>query len=45
MRADGTSQWAFDAKPVYTFIRDGEGTATGDGMGGAWHLLSSTPGG
>ncbi len=45
MRADGTSQWAFDAKPVYTFIRDGEGTATGDGMGGAWHLLPSTPGG
>ena len=42
-RADGSMQWAFDAKPVYTFIRDSEGTATGDGMGGVWHLLPATP--
>jgi predicted lipoprotein with Yx(FWY)xxD motif len=38
-RADGTAQWAYEGKPVYTFVRDTEGTATGDGMGGSWHLL------
>lgn len=43
-RADGTPQWAFAGKPVYTFVRDTESTATGDGMGGgAWHLLPTTP--
>lgn len=42
-RPDGASQWAFDGKPVYTFVRDTEGTATGDGMGGAWHLLPTAP--
>lgn len=42
-RPDGASQWAFDGKPVYTFVRDTEGTATGDGMGGVWHLLPTTP--
>lgn len=41
-RSDGTSQWAFEKKPVYTFVRDSNGTATGDGMGGSWHLLPST---
>jgi predicted lipoprotein with Yx(FWY)xxD motif len=38
-RPDGSSQWAYEGKPVYTFVRDTEGTATGDGMGGSWHLL------
>ena len=38
-RADGSSQWAVDGKPVYTFVRDTDGTATGDGMGGAWHVV------
>lgn len=42
-RADGTSQWAYEGKPVYTFARDTEGAATGDGMGGVWHLLPATP--
>lgn len=43
VRGDGTLQWAFDSKPVYTFVRDSEGTPSGDGMGGVWHLLPSTP--
>lgn len=38
-RADGSSQWAVDGKPVYTFVRDTGTTATGDGMGGSWHLV------
>lgn len=38
-RADGSRQWAYKGKPVYTFSRDTEGRATGDGAGGAWHLL------
>ena len=42
-RPDGAAQWAFDGKPVYTFVRDTEGNATGDGMGGVWHLLPTTP--
>lgn len=42
-RPDGSSQWAYEKKPVYTFVRDSEGVATGDGMGGVWHLLPTTP--
>jgi predicted lipoprotein with Yx(FWY)xxD motif len=38
-RPDGSSQWAIDGKPVYTFVRDSGTTATGDGMGGVWHLV------
>lgn len=42
-RADGSGQWAYEGKPVYTFVRDPDSTATGDGMGGIWHLLPTTP--
>lgn len=42
-RPDGTPQWAYDGKPVYTFVRDTESAATGDGMGGVWHLLPTAP--
>jgi predicted lipoprotein with Yx(FWY)xxD motif len=41
-RPDGSSQWAYDKMPVYTFVRDSGSTATGDGMGGVWKLLPST---
>lgn len=41
-RADGTSQWAYDGKPVYTFIRDTDSKANGDGMNG-WHALPTSP--
>ena len=42
-RPDGSPQWAFDGKAVYTFVRDTNSTATGDGMGGVWHLLPTAP--
>ena len=39
-RADGTAQWAYHGKPLYTFVKD---TKAGDTMGdgflkGAWHI-------
>jgi predicted lipoprotein with Yx(FWY)xxD motif len=42
VRGDGVRQWAFDRRPVYTFARDRESMATGDGIGGVWHLLPTT---
>ncbi|MBW8785073.1 MAG: hypothetical protein JF593_10630 [Novosphingobium sp.] len=42
-RADGSGQWAFAGKPVYTFVRDHDSTASGDGMAGVWHLLPTFP--
>lgn len=44
-RADGSHQWAFGGKPVYTFAHDEGSVAKGDGMGGMWHLLPVTPAG
>ena len=37
-RDDGSMQWAYDGKPLYTFIKDkAPGDKTGDGlMEGAW---------
>ncbi|MCI0992849.1 hypothetical protein HNO91_09395 [Pseudomonas corrugata] len=37
-RDDGSMQWAYDGKPLYTFIKDkAPGDKTGDGlMDGAW---------
>lgn len=43
-RPDGTMQWAYDGKPVYTFVRDTDSKANGDGMNG-WHVLPTTPAG
>jgi predicted lipoprotein with Yx(FWY)xxD motif len=39
-RDDGSSQWAYDGKPLYTFVRDTKaGEMTGDGlMEGAWKV-------
>lgn len=42
-RTDGSGQWAFDGKPVYSFVRDTSSVPSGDGMGGVWHLLPTTP--
>jgi len=39
-RDDGSAQWAVKGKPVYTFAKDTAGKATGDGMGGVWHLVA-----
>ena len=38
-RTDGTAMWAYDGKPVYTYIKDQKtGDATGEGAGGVWHV-------
>ncbi len=37
---DGKDMWAYDGKPVYTFIKDKKpGDVTGDGVGGIWHIV------
>ena len=39
-RTDGTMQWTYDGKPMYFFAGDSaKGDATGDGMGGVWHVI------
>jgi predicted lipoprotein with Yx(FWY)xxD motif len=41
-RDDGSKQWAYKGKPLYTFARDAKaGDTTGDGVGGSWH--NATP--
>ena len=39
-RDDGHMQWAYDGKPLYTFVMDKQaGDKTGDGkMDGAWKV-------
>lgn len=39
-RDDGSKQWAYKGKPLYTFAKDTKpGDITGDGfLNGAWHL-------
>ncbi|WVC69178.1 hypothetical protein PCP57_04840 [Pseudomonas aeruginosa] len=38
-REDGTQQWAYYGKPLYTFIQDKKpGDKNGDGKMGAWHV-------
>ena len=37
-RDDGSMQWAYDGKPLYTFVKDkAAGDKTGDGMKDVWH--------
>ena len=39
LRADGTAQWAYKGKPLYTWIKDGKpGDRTGDGVNNAWRI-------
>jgi predicted lipoprotein with Yx(FWY)xxD motif len=41
-RTDGTKQWAYDGKPLYTFIEDKKaGDMTGEGKGGVWHVAKA----
>lgn len=41
-RTDGTKMWAYDGKPLYTFIKDkAKGDVTGEGVGGVWHLAKA----
>ncbi len=38
-RDDGAMQWAYDGKPLYTFIKDKTaGETTGDGVKDVWHV-------
>ena len=38
-RTDGTMMWAYDGKPLYTYVKDQKaGDVTGDGAGGVWHI-------
>jgi predicted lipoprotein with Yx(FWY)xxD motif len=38
-RTDGTKMWAYEGKPVYTYVKDMKpGDVTGDGAGGVWHV-------
>jgi predicted lipoprotein with Yx(FWY)xxD motif len=38
-RYDGTRQWAYRGRPVYTLYHDDPAAPIGDGEGGVWHLL------
>jgi predicted lipoprotein with Yx(FWY)xxD motif len=38
-RADGTKQWTYKGKPLYTFSKDAAaGDVAGDGVKGVWHI-------
>jgi predicted lipoprotein with Yx(FWY)xxD motif len=38
-RTDGTKMWAYDGKPLYTFIKDTKpGEVMGDGANNVWHV-------
>ena len=38
-RTDGTKMWAYDGKPLYTYVEDKKpGDMTGEGKGGVWHV-------
>ncbi|NNH60352.1 hypothetical protein HLI01_26860 [Rhizobium laguerreae] len=37
--ADGKEMWAYEGKPLYTYVEDKKaGEAKGDGVGGVWHV-------
>lgn len=39
-RDDGTMQYAYDGKPLYTFVKDEKpGEMKGDGMKDVWHIM------
>ena len=39
-RDDGAMQWAYDGKPLYTFVKDkAPGDMTGDKMKDVWHVV------
>ena len=38
-RDDGGKQWAYDGKPLYTWVKDGKaGDTSGDGVQNVWHV-------
>jgi len=43
-RDDGSLQWAHHGKPLYYFVGDAKpGQASGDGLGGTWHVARTRP--
>ena len=39
-RDDGSKQWAYKGKPLYTWVKDKKaGDATGDGVKDVWHVV------
>lgn len=39
-RTDGRRQWAYDGKPLYTYVGDTKlGDIKGDNVGDAWHVI------
>ncbi|PWK69066.1 hypothetical protein [Aminobacter sp. AP02] len=41
-RDDGSKMWAYEGKPLYTFIQDKKaGDVTGEGKGGVWHVAKA----
>ncbi len=42
-RDDGSLQWAYRGKPVYTYAKDIQGKPTGDGVGGLWRAVKGVP--
>ncbi len=40
-RDDGSKQWAYKGKPVYTWVKDTKpGDKTGDGVNSVWHTAT-----
>ena len=40
-RADGSKQWAYKGKPIYSYYKDGNpGDAGGDGVNNVWHIAA-----
>lgn len=41
-RKDGTHMWAYEGKPLYTFVKDKKaGDMKGDGAMGVWHVVKA----
>jgi predicted lipoprotein with Yx(FWY)xxD motif len=41
-RTDGSKMWAYEGRPVYTFIKDEKaGDVNGDGVGDVWHIVKA----
>ncbi|MEZ5886625.1 MAG: hypothetical protein R3D56_07075 [Paracoccaceae bacterium] len=41
-RTDGTRQWTYDGKPLYTYAEDTKaGDVMGDGKNGVWHVVKA----
>lgn len=40
-RDDGSMQWAYKGKPLYTWVKDAKpGDVTGDGVNNIWHVAA-----